>query len=504
MVSDNTDGQLPLALAGGPLNPAEQVVSEGERLNSLSEFTAALVPGFNPFNASPQPIARPDTLAEANAYTPITLNRILLSYSYMTQGLVQTVVEQPVDDALRSGFELHSDELSDDDLKLLMETMTEKPVDYNARRLTPLDRQSYLSGANLAQSDVEAIRAALVWARLYGGSGLVINTNQPVASPLDFDKIDDRAPLEFIAADRWELTLAAMNLGVAIPYNYYGLPLNRTRVIRILGKEAPSFIRQRLQGWGMSEIERCIRPINAFVKFETVVFELIDELKIDVFKITGFNNSLASAAGTEMAQKRVALANLMKNYQRSLTMDSQDDFTHKQISLSGIAEIYNELRLNLSCALKIPMNKLFGTSATGFGSGQDSIENYNSIVDGVRASARPVIHTVATLRSRQLFGFEPAIRVEFKPLKTLDGVQEEEVLNHRSNRLLTYKDRDLLSGDEFMNAIKKLGIYTGKSDVREGLREPQPGMGVGEFAASGEKPPTMKTDGDDNQEGDGK
>ena len=67
-------------------------------------------------------------------------------------------------------------------------------------------------------------------------------------------------------------------------------------------------------------------------------------------------------------------------------MDKEDDWTQKQISWSGLAEVWQQLRLNLSSALKIPMNKLFGESATGFGGGEDAPQALAA--DGLRASAQ--------------------------------------------------------------------------------------------------------------------
>ena len=97
----------------------------------------------------------------------------------------------------------------------------------------------------------------LNWARLYGGAGLIINTDQNYSTELDVEAIDHESPLEFIAADRWELILSQTNVMSSqnpVPFNFYGLPIHRSRVVTVSGIEAPSYIRLRLQGWGMSEV----------------------------------------------------------------------------------------------------------------------------------------------------------------------------------------------------------------------------------------------------------
>lgn len=439
------------------------------RLNCLADLVAGVAGG----PTGQQTITQPFTLSEGSSYTPLTLNRILLSYAFMSQGLIQTVIKQPVEDAFRGGIEIVSGELSEEELKQLNQAIR-KP-----RKRSKFDRKLNPNAAiSRGNSDQRIIMDVMNWSRLFGGAGLLVNTDQDFARPLDIEKIKQDSPLEFIAADRWELILGTTNIWDdrnPTPFNFYGLPLHRTRVVKVLGVEAPSYIRLRLQGWGMSEIERCIRAINSFVKFENVIFELLDEAKIDVYKIQGFNDALLTDDGTANAQKRILLGNRLKNYQNGIAMDSEDDYAQKQITWSGLAEIWNELRMNLSSALKIPMNKLFGQSATGFGGGQDALENYNSICEQVREDADPVVTEVAELRSQQLFGYVPEdIEVRWKPLKILDGEQEENVKEKKQKRAIDLFMNRLVTGREVTRILKDDGLLNIDTEVSQGLRDAEP------------------------------
>jgi hypothetical protein len=51
-------------------------------------------------------------------------------------------------------------------------------------------------------------------------------------------------------------------------YNYYGRPIHKSRVMRLEGKQAPSLIRPRLRGWGMSEVERIVRSLTSILKIK--------------------------------------------------------------------------------------------------------------------------------------------------------------------------------------------------------------------------------------------
>ena len=254
----------------------------------------------------------PFQLGSANQYNPLTLNRMVLSYAYMTFGIIQTFIDQPVEDAFRGGIEIECDELDEEDIQLLQDVLIEC-------------------------KDYDAIKSAMKWAKLYGGAGLIINTDQDPMKELDVDAIGEDTPLSFLDADRWELTLSYMlEDRVPCPYNYYGQAIHRTRVLKVNGKDAPSFIRRRLQGWGMSELERVIRDVNGYIKNQDVIYELLDEAKQDVWLLENLNTKLATSNGNKQIQDRLQLANTMKNYSNAIIMDKNDTYEQKQIAFSGL------------------------------------------------------------------------------------------------------------------------------------------------------------------------
>lgn len=452
--------------------------TQDERLNSsgLQGLVDTCFPQTGPGFQSTT--ALPSTLSNNNSYVPISLNRILLSYSYMTQGLLRTVVDQVVEDAFRGGIRFKSDELEEEDLALLNRNF-KRQRGRKSSRGTPGAKVNVNAGYNLANSDLQSVKQACKWARLYGGAGLIVNTDQDFRTELDVDRIREDSPLTFIAADRWELILSQMNIfddRIPTPFNYYGLDLHRSRVMKLIWAEAPSYIRLRLQGWGMSILEESIRPVNAFLKFEDLLFELLDEAKIDVYKITGFDAALASESATSKIARRIALSNQMKNYQNALVMDAKDEYEQKVMgSFTGIADIWEGLRINLCAYLKFPTNKLFGQSAGGFGSGKDSLDNYNSTVECMREVAEPLAVGAGELRSQQLFGFIPEdLEAEFSPLDVLDGVEQEQVKTSKQARAIALFTTGLTDGKETSEILKKEELLVIDTAVLKGLREPEP------------------------------
>lgn len=402
--------------------------------NSLSGFVENIggwgLPFNNPF--APQN-SRLDTMFINTRWALITNFRSILSEAYAEYGIVQTLVDQPVADAFRTGYIIKTDSLNDGQKKQL---------------------QYYIERNRIN----EVIMEGFNWSRLFGGGGIIINTDQKPDEPLDYKKITKDSPLEFIAADMWELyTDIPMwnpweNMDEAKTFNYYGLRLNRSRVLPIMGKKAPSFIRHRLRGWGMSELERVVRSINSYLKNQDLIFELLDEAKIDVYQLNGFNTAMLTAQGTKVAERRVQTANTLKSYLNALVLDVNDKYDQKQLSFSGLSDILNQIRQGVAADLKMPLTKLFGVSAAGFNSGEDDIENYNSMIESeVRSKAKNIVIPVLEVCCQKLFGFVPKdMSIEFKSLRILSAEQEENMKNSKFNRLIEAVANGLATPKQFM------------------------------------------------------
>ncbi len=420
--------------------------------NSLADLTGSVENwglAANPF--SPQN-SRLDTMFINTRWSLISNYRSILSEAYAEYGIVQTLVDQPVADAFSTGFNIISDEL-DDKQKRVLNTFIER------NRI------------------VQEIQKACNWARLFGGGGLVIMVDQNPSSELNWKEIGEDSKLEFKAADMWELYKDQTNIWnpweddrQELMYNYYGVRLNRTRVLPISGKEAPSFIRPRLRGWGMSELERVVRSINSYLKNQDLIFELLDEAKIDVYQMNGFNTAMLTPTGTKTAEKRIQMANSLKSYLNALILDTNDKYEQKQLSFNGLSEILNQIRQGVAADLKMPMTKLFGVSAAGFNSGEDDIENYNSMIESeVRSKVKFIVIQVLELCCQKLFGFVPKdLMIEFKSLRVLSAEQEENMKNSQFNRLIQAYANGLISPDKFMvacNNLNLLGVTYTQDDI---------------------------------------
>ena len=355
-------------------------IEDAVKENSLSSFVNSLT-GFNGgwegaaiFTRGVQ-ASQVDTLAKNNRNYFISNFRYLLSESYVEHGLIQTMIDLPVDDAFRTEIEFKTNELTKEEQFKIKEFMEEKNF-------------------------IETFKYAVKWARLFGGGALLILTGEDdLSKPLDPSKLKGM-PVEFVDVDLWELYYGDYDVNdqkinyftdlelrklIYKPdvYNYYGIKIHKSRVFRLEGKKAPSFVRPRLRGWGFSVLETLVRGFNQYLKGVDSTFEMLDEVKVDVYSINNFATALMSKNGEANVRRRIMLANQLKSYLNALVLDKNDSYESKghSSSFSGLAEVMKEIRYQIASDLRMPLSKLFGIGSSGFSSGEDDIKNYNTMVE---------------------------------------------------------------------------------------------------------------------------
>ena len=394
---------------------------------------------------------------------------------YTGNGIFQTAIQLPIQDAIGKGIEIESGELDNVDIDEIYE---------------------YWEEVGLWQT----ILNFMTWVRLFGGGALLVNTNQKPEKKLSLKNLD-KSPLEFYDLDRWQLDtniaifddwdsyLSSVGDGDGI-IHLYGEPIHESRFLRGQGKRAPHYVRRQLRGWGMSEGERMIRDLNLYLKTQDSTFELIDEAKIDVYKINGLANKLLTTGGTTAITARIQAANEIKNYVNALVLDANEEYEQKSMTFTGLAEIMNQNRMGVAAALRMPMTKLFGLSASGFNTGESDLENYNAMVESeVRAQLKPIIRKLLKITMSHIFGYVPDFTFKFPSLREQTPEVEQDVKTQETNRLLAIYDRGLMDSEELMQSMRKAGVVQIETKTEQGLNpDPIPPEPSGQTSTLGSTP----------------
>ena len=387
----------------------------------------------------------------------LTYNRTNLSYRYATDGIFKTLIQQPIQDAMKGELQIKTDQLDEEEKEDLKDIINKKNI-------------------------INTVKNLFVWNRLYGGAALIIEVaNQDCGDKLRFKDIEEGADVNFYAIDRWELSGSVYETLDQIKeanyydkyFYYYSNRINSERLILLKGVEAPSLIRSSLMGWGLSAAEPLIEPSNIYKNTINLIYELMSEAKIDVYKIQGLNDLLATATpnnnNDNIVIDRLEIANRLKNYLNSIALDSEDDFIQKQLNFSGYVDILKELKLDICSAMKIPATKVWGMSASGFSTGEDDIMNYYTMIDG---EIRPQLYNVLIKIIKILVKAEYGIlltdlKVAFDDLVIIKQNDIEQSKQRQYTMFIDMYDKKLLTKKELGEALKQADIYTSQARFTE-------------------------------------
>jgi len=373
----------------------------------------------------------------------VTRHRQALEYLYATNSVVQTFIDVTTDDAFRKGIIISSSELDGDDINLL---------------------ENYIKDHNVLNS----LKSFRKYAKLFGGSGLVINLPQNPMNAIDIDSIEEDTPVAFYPISKWDFWSTNVNVDPMNAYDAFdfqqshyvvrGQQIHRSKVMISTGHESPPFLKSSLQGWGISELERFVDPLMRNEKILRALHELIDEAKISVYGIKGlFSSILSDSAQTNAFVQAMQQLDALKSFTNGLYLDSEHTFEQRELGvLSSVAGIMEQVRIDIAAAARIPSDILYCQSSNGLGSGEDTVELYNGIVETEREEVRGALNLVIKVLCKKLFGFIPEnLDIEFHSLRVLNSEQEENIKNQQLQRIKTSLELGLITKKQAMDMMNQ-------------------------------------------------
>lgn len=386
----------------------------------------------------------------------MTLQRPLLAGMYLENGLLQVLVDLPVEEAFRGEFKIISSELDNEDVSKL--------------------QQWFYSDEVLGR-----FKSALKWSRLFGGAGLIINTPQSKTEKFDLSKVRKDGFLEFYDADRWELNILTDNgnildeIGGANShnvFNYYGHIIDGSHVLVMNGIKAPSYLRGLFSGWGVSVAESIVRSLNNYLKNQNVSYELVDEAKVDVYSISKYNTMLMSPKGEEQVLKHLEMVQQTKNYQGAIVHDTSDGYDQKQVSFSGLSDLAREARIQVASDIRIPVSKLFGISISNLNSSEEAdIDNYINMVETtIRTPSKGLINQVLKIGCMHLFGFVPSVLdFEYPSLKQTTEKENIEIKAGKINMIVGLQQAGIISSKTAAELVNREKLFSMEIDPNESV-----------------------------------
>lgn len=377
-------------------------------------------------------------------------NWVELELAYLNNWISRQIVDVPVEDGLR---EWRSYTIDD----------TEEIVQEEKRLAV---RSKY--------------KLARYWSRLFGGSIILMITDQDVEQPLNLNKITKGSLKRLVVMDRWDINPVNINYHNPMSEDYL-LPeyyrvtngqtqIHSSHVIRCDGEDISRRARTTNMGWGDSTLRRVMEDVKDVTATKGGIASLVLEANVDTVKREGLSQELASGQ-EEVLLQRYALAGQLKSFVNMLLLDGTETYERKSLTFAGLGQILNQFMVWISGAADIPMTRLFGRSAAGMNAtGEGDMDNYYNKISSMQESQfRPDLEKLDQVLVRSALGNMPEeFDFEWNPLYQESGLelaqQELAIANAEDMRIA----QGVLKKSQVMVRMKQEGKYAiSEDDIKE-------------------------------------
>jgi len=260
------------------------------------------------------------------------------------------------------------------------------------------------------------MREAHVWARLYGGGGIVMGIDDGMQpnEPVNMTAIKGIRYLRVATAQELQAIryiADPMSEHVGRPEIYSFTPqdgtsgfvpqLHHTRVLRFEGRLAPPARRSSLMGWGVPVMQKVWDAMAGYEMGERGLSILIQEYEIGVLRIKGLSQ-LITGPDRAAFTKRMTNINLGKSMVRAMVLDADgESYERSTASASGLADIMDVFARSLCMAADMPATRLFGEAPAGLSTDNESgTRTWNSLVEATQQQVYegPILRICELLR----------------------------------------------------------------------------------------------------------
>ncbi|MFC0948989.1 anti-CBASS protein Acb1 family protein [Pasteurella multocida] len=310
----------------------------------------------------------------------------------------------------------------------------------------------------------ETLEKACVWASLYGGVAILVltekNTTHPLKLGQSIEKLIILEQSKVQPKGERNENVFDDNFGKYDIYTVNGrIDVHYSRLLFINAVERP-LEDQHNKFWGLSDIEQVYDVLKRYDALSTNTGDLVQESKVDVFKMDGLTNKLAAGFESDIAKAMTSIQ-LIKSSTNTLLIDKENEYEQKELTFAGLRDSLIEFRNAVAGAAEMPVTILFGQSVSGLASGDEDIQNYHESIHGLQESRlRPVFEKLDPIISTMAVGFYPQDWwFEFVSLNEVKQEQKVNMLNTFSAATNILMQNGVLSEIQVANELKESGLF---------------------------------------------
>lgn len=288
-------------------------------------------------------------------------------------------------------------------------------------------------------------------ARLYGGAGLLLGTNDSsgLENELNLETVG-KDGLKFVhVVSKWDMSAGPIDW--AVDSKFYGLPsyytrangvgtevggrVHPSRVIRFIGDEIPDL--NQAQGWGDSILQGVMDAVLAAGSVSQAGATLIQELKMDIIKIPDLSASMSNKEYESRLLARFGAANIAKSLYNILLLDKEEEWARIEANLTGLPDTLKMYLLIASGAVDIPATRFLSQSPAGLSAtGESDIRNYYDKCKSEQNTViAPALQVLDELIVRSALGtFKPGdVVYTWRPLWQMTDKEKSEIAKAKAD-----------------------------------------------------------------------
>jgi phage-related protein (TIGR01555 family) len=383
------------------------------------------------------------------------------------------IVTKIVKDAFRQGINITDPAVTDDEI--------------NDSRIVLIENE--FQKHDLLNKIIEAI----IWSRLFGGSGLIVRVDdgKEEFEPLDMNtinylkyvKIEDRRRL--VPYSYYE-NPEESNYGEIESYQYNpimsgigGSPfvIHESRMLIFHGALTTEDGKRENNGWSYSVLERVDDVLKRSQSNWSSVANMMTDASQGVVKITNFWEIIAGGLKDQIKNRLIAM-DIARSSGRVIPIDKEEEFSYQERSFSGIPEILEKSMMSLSSVSGIPVTVYYGRSPAGENStGELDIRNwYDEISSEQKIYTKNIDKIIRIVAASIGFADFEQWSFEWPSLWQMSPTEESDHKNGIAQTDKTYVDMKVLTSDEIRQERFGPAGYSDSSPVVSGQIEQEDGQ----------------------------
>jgi uncharacterized protein len=334
------------------------------------------------------------------------------------------------------------------------------------------------------------------WARQFGGAAIVIIVaGEDPETPLDVTKIRKGSVRRLLVKDRtWVTPLPGapdrniegerrpgepeeIRENYAMPTYYQvrgsSVRFHHTRIVRFEGHEVSDDDFLTNGYWHDSELQHVVTATMDYDGSTENIASLLWEAKLDVIKTT-LAAMIAKKDGRAALEKRYRDAVEGKSNHRLLLINEDEEYTQKNVTMAGFANVLSHFVVQACGAARIPMVKLFGQSAPGLNStGETDIDIYFDRIaaEVERVVLPPLLYLYEILVRNELGRLPEGFDVVPNPLWQLSTKETVELDAKRAEMHERYVEMGAVTVGLIARELFSLGVFKSMTDKDVKLAE---------------------------------